>query len=178
MATTFAERLRWARYYGPAAQKAGKQIGATILARESGCAQSLISSLERQNARGSEHNNKFAKVLGIDPHWLATGLGDGPASFDEKVAHELRAKGGSGLLSIAYSAARPATPAASVVVPDFSAEPQGMTRDKAAALQKAILSNFIEFSNVGGKDKAIAFAELLKQFAETQVSAAEKVKGE
>lgn len=102
MATTFAERLRWSRYKGLVARQQNKVIGATTLAREVGCAQSLISGLERGNAKGSEHNNKFADALGVDRGWLATGDGRAPEGFDEKEAREMLKMGGAQLLTVVH----------------------------------------------------------------------------
>ena len=87
--STFADRLWWARHYGPGAQQKGR-FGATRLARIVGCAQSLISSLERNNAETSKLNNKFAKALEVDSHWLALGSGTVPDGFDPEQARRGR----------------------------------------------------------------------------------------
>lgn len=64
----FGERLRWAR------QMAG--ITQTELAKKTyECQQSNVSKLERTPASGSMWTVHFARALGVDPWWLATGQG-------------------------------------------------------------------------------------------------------
>jgi hypothetical protein len=160
MTTTFAERLRWARYNGPAARKSGKVVGATILSRKAGCAQSLISSLERNNAKGSDHNNKFAEALGIDQHWLATGDGRAPEGFDEDKAHDMLKFGGERLLTLVHSA--PKGSHGGQPEPRWSqprAEP-----NQAAQLQKSLMADFMTFAELVGSAKAEAFLDLLQHY--------------
>lgn len=78
MTSTFADRLWWARHR--------KGRGADTLSQRVGCAQSLISSIERNNRDRSKYSNEFAKVLEVDPHWLQFGSGNAPPGFDEKAA--------------------------------------------------------------------------------------------
>ncbi len=46
------------------------------LARQSGVAQSTIGGLESQRNPGSAHTAQIAKALGVNPLWLATGIGE------------------------------------------------------------------------------------------------------
>jgi transcriptional regulator with XRE-family HTH domain len=65
----YGERLKMAR------QRAGMTQLDLVKAIEYRCKQSNISKLERTAAAGSEWTVQFAKALGVDPHWLATGQG-------------------------------------------------------------------------------------------------------
>lgn len=105
--STLADRLWWSRKRA--------RVGANILAREVGCPQSLISSLERNNSDKSKYTGKFARALKVDPHWLATGNGPEPEGFKATEVRKARRAGSAGdeflressVLEFKRSAARP-----------------------------------------------------------------------
>ena len=71
----FGERLRWAR-------QAARLTQAELAKKSSECQQSNVSKLERTDAAGSMWTVHFARTLGVDPWWLATGQG-APLRGDE-----------------------------------------------------------------------------------------------
>lgn len=149
--TSFADRLWWARNR--------KGWGATILSREVGCAQSLISAIENNNQDRSSLNNKFAKALDVDPNWLAYGTGRAPEGFDEKAAREGRA-------------APKRAGQRSRIVPLRSEPTPGWaggsndTPAREAALQKAMMADFMDYSRIVGPERTKAFIALLTHYAE------------
>lgn len=183
METTFAERLRWARYKGPVARRENKVVGATTLARATGCAQSLISGLERGNSAGSRHSNKFADALGVDRGWLATGDSNPPEGWDPVEAKKLIRADGDELLSVVHSAPgahgrnrapkwarerEAAPPVMSSANSDQGFDVAAVPRPVAAAatLQRSLMNDFMEFVDLVGPKRAKAFLELLRKYAE------------
>lgn len=67
MATEYGSRLRTARKLAGLTQ--------TDLGTKTGIPQSTISTAEREG-HGSSETPVYAKALGVDPHWLATGEGE------------------------------------------------------------------------------------------------------
>lgn len=173
MATTFAERLRWSRYNGPIARRKNRVLGATLLAREVGCAQSLISGLERNNAKGSEYSNRFAAALGVEAGWLATGMGRAPEGFDEKVAKQmLHGTTGRELLEVAHGA--PAAHGRAGVEPQWTVSPPAAVAEdtapptsSATALQRSLMEGFIQFVDLVGVHRAQAVLDLMHGYIET-----------
>jgi hypothetical protein len=157
MSSTFADRLWWARNR--------KGWGATILSREVECAQSLISTIERNNQDRSSLNNKFAKALDVDPHWLATGLGRAPEGFDEKDAREGReSPKRQGQRSRIIPLRTPEPRWADSTGGDVAAPLRQIGQE--ANLQKAIMSDFIDYARLVGPERTKAFIELLTHYAE------------
>lgn len=142
-------------------------MGATILARQVGCAQSLVSGLERNNAKGSEHNNKFASALGVEPGWLATGTGRTPEGFDEDEARKMLHVGGGQLLSIVHG-----SPAAhgrqGAVAPRLvkATEPPIEAGSDAATLQRLLMEYYIKFVALVGVTRAQAVLDLMHSYTE------------
>lgn len=152
--TTFADRLWWARNR--------KGWGATILSREVGCAQSLISAIENNNQDRSSLNNKFAKALDVDPNWLAYGTGRAPEGFDEKEARE-------GRLSPKRAGQRSRIiPLRPTPVPGWAGGDDDSVSSAAreAVLQKAMMADFMDYSRIVGPERTKAFIALLTHYAE------------
>ncbi|HEV2547513.1 MAG TPA: helix-turn-helix domain-containing protein [Stellaceae bacterium] len=150
--STFADRLWWARH------KAG--LGATRLARAVKCSQSLISSIERNNAKRSKLNNKFAHALGVDPTWLAHGVADrAPAGFDPEAARKGRESQGSG----AGPVVRMPTPAWAGESP--LAEPLAPLTG-ADAMMKQLVNLFYDFAREAGGERSIKLLDTLRHVAE------------
>lgn len=150
MPSSFADRLWWSRH------KAG--LGATKLARQVGCAQSLISSLERTNAEKSKLNNAFAKALHVDPTWLAHGVDDrAPAGFDEVYARRGRESMGKDVPSVG-TVRLPEAPRWNDVEP--LASPTG-----ADAMMKGLVNQFMDFARLAGQERTLKLLETLKHLA-------------
>jgi transcriptional regulator with XRE-family HTH domain len=154
--STFADRLWWARH------RAG--LGATRLARMVGCAQSLISSLERNNAGKSKLSNKFAEALNVDPTWLAFGVEDrAPHDFTAENAR----RGREGMLR-----GDPASVPANVVrLPPRDSAPR-WTIDtpvptSADGLQSRLLEVFSAYAEDAGEEVTAMFLETLQHLAKT-----------
>lgn len=85
MSSSFADRLWWSRH------RLKPPMGSTTLARQSGCSQALISSIERNDSEVSKYVKQFAEVLGVDPTWLSSGTEErAPEGFDEDGARRGR----------------------------------------------------------------------------------------
>lgn len=151
--STFADRLWWARH------KAG--LGATRLARKAGCSQSLISSLERNNATGSKLNVKFAHALGVDPHWLANGgTHNRPTGFDPDTARKGRENQGSGTGPVI----RMPTPAWAGDSHPL-AEPLSPLAG-ADAMMKGLVNQFMDFARLAGAERAVKLLDTLRHVAD------------
>lgn len=148
--STFADRLWWARNR--------RGIGANTLAEQTGCAQSLISGLERANAKGSEYNNKFAGVLGVDSHWLAHGTGTVPEGFDAEDARS----GREGMRKGKY--ARNIRLASDQPSPAWAAGPMSKLSEEAS-LTKKILSDFQDLVRIIGPERTPQLLEHLQHLA-------------
>lgn len=87
-------------------------MGATLLSRAVGCAQSLISFIERNNSNDAgKFGKKFASALGVDTAWLVDGdESKAPPGFNAKDAEEGRKN--SDKTVILMSARREGTPPA------------------------------------------------------------------
>jgi hypothetical protein len=149
--STFADRLWWARH------RAG--LGATRLARIVGCAQSLISGLERNNAERSKLNNKFADALKVDRNWLAYGTGVAPEGFDPEQAR----KGRENM----------STDGASVVaLPLRRVGGQNMeapVATSADAMMDEMISLFLRFARAAGPERTKALVGSLDHLANNVV---------
>jgi transcriptional regulator with XRE-family HTH domain len=151
MSSSFADRLWWSRH------RAG--LGATRLARIVGCSQSLISSLERNNAEKSKLSNKFASALQVDPTWLA--FGDpkkAPPDFDENFARKNRENMGTDPQSVVRMP-RDIPSADNTRPPRWSAEdvpdvlPLGPL-EGADAMMKDLTNMFLAFARAAGAERA------------------------
>lgn len=150
--STFADRLWWARNR--------RGIGANTLAEKTGCAQSLISGLERANAKGSEYNNKFAEALGVDSHWLAQGTGTIPDGFDADDARS----GREGMRKGKY--ARNIRLASDPTSPAWAAGGSPMSKlSEEASLLKKILSDFQDLVRIIGPERTPQLIEQLEHLA-------------
>lgn len=155
--STFADRLWWARH------RAG--LGATRLARAAGCSQSLISSLERNNAEQSKLAGKFAEVLGVDPIWLAHGLEErAPPEFSPTEARRGREAMGAGERPNVVRLKPP--PAA--VDPRWAAEAlaQHPPLTGADKLQKELVAGFMDYARDAGPERTAMFLKTLAHVAE------------
>ncbi len=153
MPSTFADRLWWSRH------RAG--LGATRLARLVKCSQSLISALERNNAEKSKLSNDFAKVLKVDPTWLAFGVTDrAPPGFDEETARRGRmgqavepgVVGEAGALAEPRWAEPLRPPASEPLAPLTGAD----------ALMKGLVNSFMDFARLAGTERAIKLLETFR----------------
>lgn len=146
MTSIFADRLWWARHRA--------HLGATKLARLVGCAQSLISSLERNNAEKSKLNDRFAKALKVDPTWLAFGTeGRAPEGFDEDAARRGRMKGErTNVVSLE-------------TVPGRFGEPVREPRDTLvdeAQMRSALVDRFMAYARCVGAERAEKALEMFR----------------
>lgn len=149
MPSSFADRLWWARH------NAG--LGATKLTRLVGCAQSLVSHIENQNAEKSHFNNEFAKALKVDPTWLAYGNPDrAPEGFDEEAARK-RGKG------IRPNPVQPPQSSPRWAV-DSVAEPLAPLTG-ADAMMKGLVTQFMDFVRLAGAERARALLTTLDHVA-------------
>lgn len=149
--STFADRLWWARNR--------RGVGANTLAEQTGCAQSLISGLERANAKGSEYNNKFAAALGVDSHWLAHGTGTVPEGFDAEDARS----GREGMRKGKY--ARNIRLASDTTAPAWAASSPMSKLSEEASLTKKILSDFQDLIRIIGPERTPQLIEHLEHLA-------------
>ena len=147
----FADRFYWARH------RAG--LGAPAIADRTGCAQALINDIERGGgAKGSKFNNAFAKLFQVDANWLRSGEGTAPEGFDAREARELRQGGsrrGAKVLKLADLSPR-------------WAEQVGRgasDADRADALQKNIVADFLDYARLAGAERSTAFLEVLTGIA-------------
>ena len=147
----FADRFYWARH------RAG--LGAPAIADRTGCAQALINNIERgEGAKGSKFNNAFAKLFQVDANWLRSGEGTAPEGFDAREARELRQGGsrrGAKVLKLADLSPR-------------WAEQVGRgasDADRADALQKNIVADFLDYARLAGAERSTAFLEVLTGIA-------------
>lgn len=157
MPSSFADRLWWARH------NAG--LGATKLTRQVGCAQSLVSHIENQNAEKSHFNNQFAKVLNVDPTWLAYGNPErAPEGFDEEVAR----KRVSGTRPNPVSMPKGRQPGVLQPEPrwavDSVAEPLAPLTG-ADAMMKGLVTQFMDFVRLAGAERARALLTTLDHVA-------------
>lgn len=156
--STFADRLWWARH------KAG--LGATRLARLVGCSQSLISSLERTNAEKSKLNNKFADALNVDQTWLAYGVEDrAPAGFDPDEARRGResmsTSGGDAVNIVRLPNPSPAGEPRWASFGDPAPPPAPLVG--ADALQKRLMTDFMDYARLAGPERTAMFLMTLDQ---------------
>lgn len=149
--STFADRLWWARNR--------RGIGANTLAAKTGCAQSLISGLERANAKGSDYNNKFAEALGVDTYWLAHGTGTIPEGFDADDART----GREGMRKGKY--ARSIRLASDPMQPAWAADSPMSKLSEEASLTKKILSDFQDLVRIIGPERTPQLIEHLEHLA-------------
>jgi hypothetical protein len=153
--STFADRLWWARH------RAG--LGATRLARLVGCSQSLISSLERNNAEKSRLNNKFADALNVDPTWLAYGVEDRtPTGFDPTEARHGREAMGSGTDMSPVNVVRLPEPRWASDSGSAAAAPSLVGAD---AMQKQLVALFMDYARLAGQERTIMFLVTLQHIA-------------
>lgn len=152
--SSFADRLWWARH------RAG--LGATRLARLVACSQSLISSLERNNAEKSRLNNAFAKALKVDATWLAHGIADrAPPDFDAAAAR----KGREGMGDAPPSVVRlPVAPAEPPRWAGEEAEPLAPLTG-ADAMMKGLVNAFMDFCTAAGVERALRLLDTLRHVA-------------
>lgn len=159
-------------------------MGATLLARKVGCAQSLTSGLERNNAKGTDFNNQFAAALGVEPNWLATGFGRAPEGFDAAEAKRLlHSTSGDGRLTLVHDALPPppqikpaTTPrwATSAPAPQVEATPPvedeapviPHTQPTAASLQRSLMECYIKFVDLVGPQHGQAVLDLMHSYTE------------
>jgi hypothetical protein len=155
MASTFADRLWWARH------RAG--LGATRLARLVKCSQSLISSLERNNANRSTKSDAFAKVLNVDPAWLAHGFGQAPEGFDEE-----RARRGRENQSTERETVRlpPEEPMAEPL-------PRWAEPPSTVVMKSQIFNLVIDFARAAGREQAVRLIDTLGELVENVAVAQE-----
>lgn len=161
MSATFADRLWWAR------RRSG--MGATMLAEKAGCTRSLISGLERMDRESSRFNDKFAAILGVDKNWLREGKGRVPDGFDPKKAREEHereknayARGERNVVEL-----QPRSRWAEQAVNDPAPE------TNAAALQKRLMADFMEYARQVGGERTKVFLDLLHKTAELVLAEAE-----
>jgi transcriptional regulator with XRE-family HTH domain len=151
--TTFADRLWWSRH------KAG--LGATRLARMVECSQSLISGLERNNAKKSQLSNKFAAALKVDPTWLAVGNPDrAPPDFDAEMARRGRMTMGS---EPPPAVRLPTAPLPEPSMPRWmepTTPPIG-----ADGLWKQLVNTFIDYAALVGEERAKRALDALRDAA-------------
>ena len=153
METTFADRLWWSRH------KAG--LGATRLARIVECSQSLISGLERNNAKKSQLTNKFAAALSVDATWLAFGNPDrAPPDFDGEMARRGRLTMGS------ERQAAVRLPTAPLPEPSMPRWMEPTTPPISAdALWKRLLNTFMDYAALVGQERAKRALDALRNAA-------------
>jgi transcriptional regulator with XRE-family HTH domain len=145
---SFADRFFWARH------QAG--IGAPTIAEKTGCAQALISNIEK-GAKSSRFNDKFAKLFGVDPDWLRSGEGKVPAGFNATEAEKMR-KGGFVRRGAEVISLRDMTS-----TPRWAGEPDATASDdeRAESLQRRIISDYQDYVRLVGAERASAFNEVL-----------------
>lgn len=161
MSSTLGDRLWWAR------RRAG--YGANRLTREAGCAQSLISTLERNNAERSKYTKAFATILGVDPVWLAHGVDDrAPPDFDEKDAREGRERMHIRRVRTAdprrYSTIEPFARPTHSVGPAWAAPEKG-DLSPADAMMKSLVNTYMDFVKTAGHERARRLLETLSHVA-------------
>src|SRR5215467_1573369 len=122
MESTYADRLYWARV--------SKDMGATLLARAAGCAQSLISFAERTNSKDAgKFGKKFAEILHVPSAWLVDGdEKKAPPGWNPQIARRARetrdkrsiilASAGKNVVMPRSTAVVAATPTAALQPPD------------------------------------------------------------
>lgn len=153
----FADRFFWARH------RAG--IGAPSIAKKIGCSSSLITNIEKLNARSSKFNDKLARLFGVDPVWLRTGEGQIPDGYDPREAVRLRKQGASGGEVIEMAAYREPAPRwananqAPALADDASDE------ERAEFLQRRLISDFQDYVKLIGPAKAEGFIKLLQNLS-------------
>jgi len=149
MESTFAERLYWARMR--------KNVGATVLAKETGCSQSLLSFIERNNGNDpGKYGKLFATALEVDPSFLIDGnLAAAPPGFDVKLARKARETHDKTIVRNATKAA--AAKAALVKKSPFDA----LKATDANPLQHAILEAVIAYRKLTSTAKLKALLKML-----------------
>jgi len=172
----FADRFYWAR--------TRKGLGATLISRLTGCAQSLVSYIERNNRdEAGEYGKIFAEVFEVNPEWLLDGKEAlAPPGWDARAAREGREKSnpeivmeaarrqGVELKEFASPKARrlvqkgdtPPEPFASPVTPAWSA-PVADIAPLAGAdkLMPVIVQNVLDFQRLAGSERTKALIEIL-----------------
>ena len=154
----FSDRLWWARKR--------KGVGANILSRQVGCAQSLISGLERGDTKRSKYSDAFAKALGVDPVWLSHGTESrAPEGYNDTDAR--RGRQGKIDASISHT----------LLIPEPISSGSRAPVENLTSLQKAVMGAFSDFTQVAPPVLVSALMELLVaqvKFAEVARAAKEK----
>lgn len=174
MASTFADRFWFARKQA--------DIGAPTLmravARELNMPEgddlspSLVSTIERRGLKSSSYNDAFAKVLGVDPSWLANDEGTPPRGFDAERAHAARLaettknRRGAGATVTHLSSVTPR--------PEWADE--GNEEQRAQRMQARLMSDLVEFALLVGAPRAIGFIKTVEPILTT--FAAKEVPGQ
>lgn len=96
--STLKDRMKQARKFAQLTQKQ--------LAERVGVSQPVISQLESGENLQSVHLLKIAEVCGVDPLWLSSGEGDGPAEAIESAETAIEAAPGTGKVKSAADMVR------------------------------------------------------------------------
>jgi hypothetical protein len=148
----FADRFYWARH------RAG--LGAPTIAEEAGCAQALISNIEKgEGAKGSKFNDAFARLFRVDAEWLRNGGGKTPHGFSAAEARRMRLGGsprGARVISLAQLSPRWAEHAARAV---------GTNAPQADAIQIGIMTDLQEYARLVGWPRTKILLDVLKCIA-------------
>jgi hypothetical protein len=148
----FADRFYWSRH------RAG--LGAPTVAEEVGCAQALISNIEKGGgAKGSKFNDEFARLFRVDAEWLRSNGGRTPPGFSAAEAQRMRLGGsprGARVVSLAQLSPRWVEHIAHAVGADAS---------QTDAIQVSIMSDLQEYSRLVGSHRTAILLEVLKGIA-------------
>ena len=137
-----------------------KGVGATILSRATGCAQSLIHFVEKSN--GNEPGKfaaKFADVLGVAPEWLIDDDESlAPPGFDPVIARRAREKRDKAAVLAVMSRA-PATAPKKIVV-------SAAGHDSAEALMDSIIESVLRYRRLAGVENTKGLIAALSTLAQ------------